>query len=178
MNQAERPHLPPALTALSAEQQKEIQAYTEQCVDHALHSVDRMLDAATHVISFLPEWLISRLAPKYIDPTLSARTAKKLTLKQAIKVRGALPADYLVASAVHMPIELTSAILLGLSDKNASQFLKHACNHEPALALMIGAAIKPKAGAKKLLRLIQIPQDKATALGNEALMHWHSVYDA
>ncbi|MEJ2681563.1 MAG: hypothetical protein P8144_08835 [Gammaproteobacteria bacterium] len=149
---------PACLAKLSDAERDEVERYIADQTKQLLHSVDRMLDAATHVIGFLPNWLITRLTPKYIDPILAARTAEKLTLKQTIKISNALPIEYLGETAVFLTPKMAADIISGLAHPHASKLIAWLCQHKPSCAITLATELAQRGNTNKLLAAYQFSE--------------------
>jgi len=167
MTQDTQTPLPESLESLTDEQKEAIEDYVTQRIDQAMVSVDRMLDASTHIITFLPSWIISKLTPKYVDPMLAARTTPKLTLKQAIKVSNALPVEYIGETANYLPLPLATEIHLGINEKHGIDLMKWLCENNTPLAITITEHIAQERKAKKILNAFSITEQQMESLSSE-----------
>ena len=146
-SKSERP-LPEFMLNLPSGELSDLKDFVENVIFAETAGLDRFFKTVSISMAYIPNFVLHAVTKKYIDPPISAKITKAITLKQAVGVANGLPAEYVVEVAAHQDPETAAEIVENLKPKLRQAIMRLMPERHLLKGLDIAVHLSPKARAE------------------------------
>ena len=120
---------------------KNIVSFADDVVAFQTAGLDKLFESMSLAMKYIPNFVLVSLTKRFLEAPLAARITQKITLRQAVTVGDALPADYLADVTIYQESHLSATILSKLCRPHALDILSILCKSNPLKILDMYASL-------------------------------------
>lgn len=114
---------------------KHIVSFADDVVAFQTAGLDKLFESMSLAMKYIPNFVLVSLTKRFLEAPLAARITQKITIRQAVTVGDALPADYLAKVTIYQEPRLSATILAKLCRPHALDILRILCRSNPLKVL-------------------------------------------